>query len=133
MREWLRHNWIMLAFLGACILSFVIADQDSSARDRAQANQLVEGCKRTSRRAAFNAAANFDVGAARRARGEPTEAAKADALGVGLLGTIPAPASHLGDPALAKVAYVKRGDTLVAVLSEDALRLQAAGCVEAYR
>jgi hypothetical protein len=115
-------------------LSFYVSDHDSAARDEAQAAQIVQGCKRTSQRAAFSASANYDVAAARRARGEPAEAEKADALGDAQARTIPpAPGHVLGDPDAVQVHYTEENGKLVVHLTKHAMSLQAAGCEAAYR
>lgn len=119
--------------LVAIVASFVLGNKESADRDRAQAKQLVLGCERTSKRAAYLAASNYDVARARVARGEPAEARKAAALGDGVIWTIPVPKGVTPTPALAAVTYTKDGGgRTVAQLTPEALRLQAKGCEAAF-
>lgn len=131
---WIRSNLIFLIFVGAVIVSFVVANKESSQRDRDQAAQLVAGCIRTSERASLNAAFQFDAAEARSKSGDEGVADKYSAQAEAMISTIPAPRNIEDRSELIAVRFVKRPDeTLVARLTSRAAELQQKGCEQAYR
>lgn len=131
----LRHNWLVILFLAAIIVSFAVTVSDSRSRDDKTRATLVEGCTRTSGRTALDAAYKYRTAEARRSTGDEDIARDYDAFAQGQLDLIPAPKGFEGNKALADVepVYDKAGKLVKYKVSPAARELHVAGCERIYK
>ena len=96
-----------------------------------QHDSLVEGCMRNGMRATIAAAGWNDVAVARSDRGEAEAAARSRAIAAMTIDNIPAPSGLKDRSLLARVVMVEKPEPHY-VISSQSLRLQRAGCTEAF-
>lgn len=126
--HWLYGHGMTVIIFVALVASFLVADETSQQRDRAQRTQLVRGCVRSSTRTAINAGFAFDAAIVRREAGDAGPAAQYAADGQALVNTIPAPPGFQGSRILAAINHSDGKATLTAA----AKSLIVQGCEQAY-
>lgn len=135
--HWLRHNWIPIVFIIAVVASFLISDAESKSRDRAQREQLVIGCTRSSGRTALDAAYKLKTADVRHATHGKLSQRAADAYSAyawGEIRLLPAPPGVAGTTALIKTVKVSPpGERPYFKLSPSTQALLRAGCELAYK
>lgn len=131
-----EHLYVLGLILVLAIAYFAQHTQNGQALHR-QRDNLVEGCVRASARTAIIAAFTMDAARTRQATpGRANELAASRYFGyaAGIISTIPAPLGHRDDERLADVEQIENPRTkkITFRLTEEAKRLQAAGCQSAY-
>lgn len=135
----LRKNSLAVVIIVGIVLSIVVShfDAKQSAKDQREvlAQQSITRCIASAPRAAYDIAFQYQAGGARKASHNIVTANRYGALADAGILTVAAPKGYEGDPALVEVVYIKTGNPqhpLKARLTQRALILQKAGCVQAY-
>lgn len=128
-----RHLWIA-AFVAVLAIAYFAQRTENLNRDRASRHAQVVSCERASGRTAIIAAWAMDASRTRASSGDKTAALRYEGYANSIIGTIPAMPADNGSLRLADVEEIKNPRTgkLSYRLTEDAKRLQVAGCEAAY-